>query len=120
MRFETIRWKQSSIGDNLLPEEHDGFVSWAVPLPPSSRVVVGADNTLKAVRETHDVLMDVVRQWSRFKDVYGGADKEKVFDAMTPVAEKLGGLLHGAEIFASAATTFDATIQTKQALRGSW
>ncbi|MGM7668631.1 hypothetical protein ACSU1G_16250 [Microbacterium sp. A93] len=58
--------------------------------------------------------MDLVRQWSRFRDVYGGADKEKVFEAMTPVAEKLGGLLHGAEIFAAAATTFDATIQTKQ------
>lgn len=114
MRFETIRWQEASVPDNILPEEHDNFVSWAVPLPPSSRVAVGAENTMEAVRKTHDVLMDVVRQWSRFKDVYGGADKETVFAAMTPVAEKLGGLLHGAEIFASAATTFDSTIQTQQ------
>ncbi|MFC7400872.1 hypothetical protein [Citricoccus sp. GCM10030269] len=61
--------------------------------------------------------MRIVSQWTRFRDVYGGADQEAVFSAMTPVAEKLGGLLHGADILASAASTFDTDVQAKSGVK---
>lgn len=109
-RFDQIEWEMQVSQENHTARFWDNVCSWAVDPPYSSKAVSAAENLAENCLETYQQLSQAVSTWNQFRDLYGGADKEQVYSAMTPVAEKLVALRDAGEALSAAVQAYHANI----------
>ncbi len=89
----------------------EGVCSWAIDTGNVHSAANAAENLAENCQETFTHLMQAVTKWNDFRDVYGGADQDKVFAAMTPVAEKLQAIKNAGAIFSAAVQVYKHSVQ---------
>ncbi|NUL46141.1 hypothetical protein F7P69_13195 [Cellulosimicrobium funkei] len=110
-KFDDVEWVTGVSQENHTPRYWDGVCAWALDTGNVSMAASAADNLAENCQETFTHLMQAVTKWNEFRDVYGGADKDVVFAAMTPVAEKLQAIKNAGAVFSGAVQVYKASVQ---------
>lgn len=110
-KFDDVEWITDVSQENHTSRYWDGVCSWAIDTGNVSMAVSAADNLAENCHETFTHLMQAVTKWNDFREVYGGADQDAVFAAMTPVAEKLQAIKNAGAVFSGAVQVYKASVQ---------
>ena len=110
-KFDDVEWITDVSQENHTSRYWDGVCSWAIGTGNISSAANAADNLAENCHETFTHLMQAVTKWNDFREVYGGADKDAVFAAMTPVAEKLQAIKNAGAVFSGAVQVYKASVQ---------
>lgn len=110
-KFADVEWITGVSQENHTSRYWDGICSWAIDTGNVHMAASGAQNLADNCQETSTHLMTAVTKWSEFRDVYGGADKDTVFAAMTPIAEKLQALKRAGEVFSAAVQVYKTNLK---------
>lgn len=110
-KFDDVEWITDVSQENHTSRHWSGVCSWAIGTGNVHSAVTAADNLADNCQETFTHLMQAVSKWNDFREVYGGADQDKVFAAMTPVAEKLQSIKNAGAVFSGAVQVYKASVQ---------
>ncbi|MGM7668628.1 hypothetical protein [Microbacterium sp. A93] len=110
-KFDHVEWVMDVSQENHTSLHWDGVCAWAIDTPNLTSMVNGAENLAENCQETFTHFMQAVTKWNEFRDVYGGADQDAVFAAMTPVAEKLQAIKNAGSVFSGAVQVYKAWAQ---------
>ncbi|WP_313816315.1 hypothetical protein [Citricoccus sp.] len=110
-KFDDVEWIMDVSQENHTSRYWDGVCSWAIDTGNISSAANAADNLAENCQETFTHLMQAVTKWNEFREVYGGADQDAVFAAMTPVAEKLQAIKNAGAVFSGAVQVYKASVQ---------
>lgn len=110
-KFDDVEWIKDVSQENHTSRYWDSVCAWAISTGVVTRAASSADNLAENCHETFTHLMQAVTKWNEFRDVYGGADQEAVFAAMTPVVEKLQAIKKAGTAFSAGVNTYKTWVQ---------
>ncbi len=108
-RFEDVEFVQGVSQNNHTDRYWDGICSWHLDTGNLSMAAAAAENLAENCQETFTHLMRAVTTWNEFREYYGGADKDTVFAAMTPVAERLLAIKRAGTLFSAAVQVYQVS-----------